>query len=428
MSVRLGNGNWAVSSSKLLAYNDAAGPFFNKEFDFSRATTATRINKSGLIESVDNNIARINFSGSSDGYLLLEPSSTNTITESENAGGGGNSAQKIIRTGDAAVAPDGTTTADLLVPNTVDANHQPYQYRDNDTSTSFVSGSNYAWSVFVKSNPTNGAQFVQMHTFVSIGGSDFVTFDIVNGTIERTGFVSSKIENYGNGWFRCSIVFAALRDSTAGGSDGWSLSTVLAADSSRAAGFAGDGSSYGVLGWGAQFEEQVDFASSYIPTNGTAVTRNAELCSGSGAEQDFNSSEGVLYAEIEALTDGTTQRSISISSENIQNTVEIFYNSGANQVSFRIRANNANVTVQNRTVSDRTQFVKVALKYKSGDIEGFINGVKEVDRTDSFTFSESLTELAFDRGGDQSHFEGRIKDLRVFTKALSDTELITLTT
>ena len=59
MSVRLGNGNWAVSSSKLLAYNDAAGPFFNKEFDFTRNSSATNIGKSGLIELVDNNIARI---------------------------------------------------------------------------------------------------------------------------------------------------------------------------------------------------------------------------------------------------------------------------------------------------------------------------------------------------------------------------------
>ena len=50
MSIRLGNGNWAVSSSKLLAYNDAAGPFFNKEFDFTRNSSATRYNKSSLIE------------------------------------------------------------------------------------------------------------------------------------------------------------------------------------------------------------------------------------------------------------------------------------------------------------------------------------------------------------------------------------------
>ncbi len=69
----------------------------------------------------------------------------------------------------------------------------------------------------------------------------------------------------------------------------------------------------------------------------------------------------------------------------------------------------------------------MALKYKSGDIEGFINGVKEVDRTDSFTFSGDLSELAFDRGGNQSHFEGKIKTVAVFKEALTDAQLISLT-
>ena len=178
---------------------------------------------------------------------------------------------------------------------------------------------------------------------------------------------------------------------------------------------------------GAQLESKT-FATSLIPTSGTTVTRNADVCNGSGSVQDFNSTEGVLYCEIAALADDTISRAVSISNSTIQNTAEILYGTSSNQVSFRIRANNANVTVQNETVSDRTQFIKVALKYKDGDIEGFINGVKEVDLTDSFTFSASLSELAFDRGGDQSHFEGKIREVRTYRTALTDAELIALTT
>ena len=177
---------------------------------------------------------------------------------------------------------------------------------------------------------------------------------------------------------------------------------------------------------GAQFENS-SFATSLIETSGTTVTRNKDEANSSGDSSLINSTEGVLYAEIAALADDTIQRSISLSNSTIQNTVEIFYNSGTNQVSFRIRAANANITVQNIVVSDRAQFIKVALKYKSGDIEGFINGVKEVDRTDSFSFSDSLSELAFDRGGNQSHFEGKIKSVAVFKEALTDAQLISLT-
>ena len=429
MSVRLGNGNWAVSSSKLLAYNDAAGPFFNKEFDFTRATSATRYNKSSLIESVDNNVARIDFLGSSEGHLLLEPASTNKIPNSENVGDGKNSPQKMDRTLNVAVAPDGTTTADLCIPNTQSASHQAYQFRDDDTSTSFVSGSNYAWSVFVKSNPTNGAQFVQMATFISTGGSDKVNFDIVNGTITQTGFKSSKIENYGNGWFRCSIVFAALRDSSAGGSDGWSLNSITAGDSGRAESFAGDGSSNGVLVWGAQFEEQIDFATSYIPTDGSAVTRNAEVCQGSGAEQDFNSLEGVLYLEIAAIADDQTFKEISISDSSEANEVLIrTFHTSANTYNARITANSSVESTMINTLSDITQFNKIALKYKSGDIGFFVNGVKVVTNTSTFTFTNNLNQLRFEDGGGGGDFYGKVRDLRVFTKALTDTELITLTT
>ena len=84
MGVRLGNGNWGVKANKLLAYNDASGMFFNKEFDFTRATTATRVNKSGLIESVAANVPRIDFTDDTKGHLLLEPASTNKITYSQN--------------------------------------------------------------------------------------------------------------------------------------------------------------------------------------------------------------------------------------------------------------------------------------------------------------------------------------------------------
>ena len=429
MGVRLGNGNWAVKTSKLLAYNDASGMFFNKEFDFTRATTATRVNKSGLIESVATNVPRIDFTDDTKGYLLLEPASTNKITESENAGGGGNSAQKINRTGNAAVAPDGTTTADLIIPNTITANHQPYQYRDDDTSTSFVSGSNYAWSVFVKSNPNNGAQFVQMHTFVSTAGSDFVTFDIINGTITQTGFVSSKIEDYGNGWFRCSIVFQALRNSSAGGSDGWSLSIVTASDSSRAEHFAGDLSSNGVLVWGAQFEEQIDFATSYIPTDGSAATRNAEICNGSGAAQDFNSTEGVLYGELARFSNDLSFRAISLNDGSTSDVIAFKFRNSANVVMARVAgaSTNKDITV---TTSDISQFNKLAISYSTtNDISKFyINGVEVGTISLSGVTISGLNGFELRQSGAGEVFCGKIRELRIYRTALTDSELIALTT
>ena len=427
MGVRLGNGNWAVKTSKLLAYNDASGMFFNKEFDFTRATTATRVNKSGLIESVASNLPRIYFLNDTKGYLLLEPASTNKITQSENVTSGGNTPQRIDSTQNVAVAPDGTTTADLCIPSTATGNHQPYQYRDDDTSTSFADGSNYAFSVFVKPNETNGAQFVQMSTFLSTGGSGTVNFDIVNGTITQTGFVSSKIENYGNGWFRCSFVFEALRDSTAGGSDGWGLGIITAGDSGRGESFTGDGSSNGVLVWGAQFEEVKSFATSYISTSGSSVTRNKDEAIDSGAAQDLNTVEGVLYTETACLVDGTNNRAISVSSDN-NNYASIQYNPTTNRILGRYRNAGSFVCAIQFDVADRTQFSKIAFRYKQDDFALFVNGVKVgADTSGNVLSADTFTSLNFSTATTQNGFEGKTKCVAVFKEFLDNDELECLT-
>jgi len=248
--------------------------------------------------------------------------------------------------------------------------------------------------------------------------SKFIRYNIENGSVVNSqSGVTTSVEDFGNGWFRCSYT----RETAATGNP----NTVVGLSDGSSQGYVGENKE--ILLWGLQLEQQ-SFATSYIPTSGSSVTRNAEVCNSSGAAQDFNSTEGVLYAEIAALADDNVTRHIALSSGDRTNTVEIFYSTSTNQISFKIRANNSNVTVQNRTVSDRTQFAKVAIKYKSGDIEFFINGVKEVDRTDSFTFSSFLSELAFDRGDGPDDFEGKVREVRTYRTALTDAELIALTT
>jgi hypothetical protein len=52
MGVKLGtDNNWAIKDGNLLAYNDASGRFFNKEFDFARGSRATYVGRDGLIKN-----------------------------------------------------------------------------------------------------------------------------------------------------------------------------------------------------------------------------------------------------------------------------------------------------------------------------------------------------------------------------------------
>ncbi len=51
-TLKFGNGTWATKEGSALAYNDENGNYKPLPFDFDRASTATRVNKEGLIEVV----------------------------------------------------------------------------------------------------------------------------------------------------------------------------------------------------------------------------------------------------------------------------------------------------------------------------------------------------------------------------------------
>ena len=104
-----------------------------------------------------------------------------------------------------------------------------------------------------------------------------------------------------------------------------------------------------------------------------------------------------MYAEIAALADDLTYRSISISSDaGYNNSIMIRYTNESNQVGVITRIGSA----LNRTsvdVNDITEFNKIAFKYKSEDCALFINGVKVATSTQAFS-SSGINDLSFDRG------------------------------
>ena len=87
-TLKFGDGKWGAKKDSILAYNDENANFKPLPFTTSRASTATRINKAGLIEKVENGIPRVDYLGNTKGAMLLEPQSTNLIKYSEALGRG----------------------------------------------------------------------------------------------------------------------------------------------------------------------------------------------------------------------------------------------------------------------------------------------------------------------------------------------------
>ena len=239
-----------------------------------------------------------------------------------------------------------------------------------------------------------------------------VKFDLSNGTViteSNDNLSSAKIEDYGNGWYRCSVIATADASGTA---------------------LFGFNSELNINGnnfyiYGAQFEEG-SYATSLINTSGSAVTRQADVCTNGANSEVINSTEGVLYAEIAALADDGTFRQILLHDNAYNNRIALRYTNVSNQID--VYLNDGSVQAQfNYTLTNALDFNKIAFKYKVNDFALWLNGIEVATDSSGTTFSaNTLQKIDFDFTNNY-FFYGNVKDLQVFTTALTDAELAALT-
>ena len=404
----------AMKDGKLYSQQPHSGA---GDFNFSRADgVQTRVNKHGLIETVDDNVPRLSYDivdgkVSDCPHLLLEPSRTNRIQRSEDFDNSYWTKSQSSVVSSSTVSPNGSETADKLVEDSSSSFHR--LVRSESTST----GDN-TFSVFAKSN---GRNFVTLRNNLAVSNLN-ACFNLSDGTIEFNGFSrDANIVDFGNGWYRCSVT----ENDPYGGATSFSILTSISAVTNNSIpSYTGDGES-GIYIWGAQLE-QGSYPTSYIPTSGSTETRQAETCDGSGNSETFNDSEGVLFAEISGLQgdDSTGQASVSNGSDN-ENIKIVFLNSTTIRFEAKMAAG-TNFT-KDITSIDRDDINKVAIQYKANDYKVFVNGTKQ-SVTQKSTTPSGLDRLNFDRGDGASDFYGKTKQLIVFNEALTDEQLQLLTT
>ena len=411
-TLKLGNGIWATKDNSLLSYNDENGNYKPLPFDFTRASSATVVNKAGLIETVGTGIPRIDFLGNTNGALLLEPQRTNLALYSDAFDNAYWTKEGTSIVSDTATSPDGTLNADKLVEGTNTGLHRTYS---NLITT--VLGNDYTTSVFAKKGERNifGIQ-------MSNGSQPFVWFNLDTGVVElqEAGMVG-KIEPIINGWYKCTASWNSSSATT-------DRVFIQLAKSTVDTSYTGDGTS-GIYLYGAQLE-QASYPTSYIPTQGSTVTRVAETCSGAGNDQVINSTEGVFYFEGSALANDGTNRFLSIDDGTTANYIYFRYTTDDNQCLFRTNVGGVTINTLSTFITDATQNHKFAYKFKSGDYAMWIDGVEIATDTSPTIFApNTLDNIVFsfptDGGGG---FASKTKDIRVYNTALTDAELQALTT
>ena len=393
-TLKFGNGKWYGKEGTILAYNDENYNYKPLPFNFERGSSATVVNKDGLIETVGSDMPRIDYKDDSKGALLLEPQRTNLIEYSEDASQWLNVNEIITK--DEIISPDGTLSADKF-EFTGDGSIRP-----NTSQLTFID--NYVFSVFIKKGNSRYVT-LQSRFFTT---SSTIGFDLDNATAESGGV----IEDYGNDWFRLSLTNNVTGDADRTGVFYVYLPNELGSMTSVSGNYA--------YVWGAQVEEG-SYATSYIPTNGSAVTRQAETANGSGDADTFNDSEGVLMAEISALDKSSDYRFIAVSDGTNNNRVSIYFGNDNTLTGFVSGVSQFNSGV------NILDFNKVLLKYKSGDYSFWVNGfVAETSSSTSGTHA-NLNEIKFSMGSNSNSFYGKTKQLQYHNSALTDSELEQLT-
>lgn len=401
---KFGNGNWATKEDSVLAYNDENANFKPLPFDFTRASTATYVDSDGLIKTAASGEARIDYLDNADGHLLLEPSRTNFLTYSEGFSDGywQKSGTDVVS---GQVSPTGNTDAFKLVEDTSTGH---FIRRSN---VSIVAGMK-TMSIFAKAA---GRDWILLWNGVDNSGRYFNIKDgYIGGTRSGTP-VNSSIDDIGNGWYRCSMTINSSNTSF--------QNQIYLSNADGSFSYTGDGTS-GVYIYGSQLEAG-SYPTSYIPTSGSAVTRVADVCEGAGSSDVFNDSEGVLYAEIAALDEAQVVTAISISDSSISDRVLIALVAGEMRGQFVSTGNNIAKDTTGVVIEN---FNKIACSYTATTFKVFVNGL-QIGTTGAVTASMSgVREIAFDRGDSQIDFQGKVKEVRVYNTALSDSELETLTT
>jgi len=386
------------------------------DFDVTRGSNATRINKDGLIETVTGNTPRLNYpliDGVVNGCpsLLLEPSRTNLVRYSEAFDNAyWNKSGSSVTSG--FISPTGALGAFKLVEDTSAGFHRVY-------SINAVASGTY--SFYAKKGERRYIQIGAGNT-----GSLGITalFDLELGVVSNITVGDAKIEFIANDWYRCSV-------SGSGNGGVTSLNLYLCDNDviNSSYSYAGDGTS-GVYIFGAQLE-QGSYASSYIPNFGTAlgVTRLADTANNAGNASTFNDSEGVLFAEISALADDLTNRIISLSNGTNDNIISVqFSNAQSNDIIAYYNATGQTGRVISTSSYNIKSFNKTALVWNNSSFKFYVNGYLIGSSTiETPLVDGTLNKLKFQYGNGTLPFYGNTKKLEYYNTALTALELETLT-
>ena len=349
-------------------------------------------------------IPRLDYSGgASCPTLLLEPQRTNEVTYSSDYSTGWTKSNTTTIANDI-ISPSGLEDASKIYPNS-SGNFRHIRKLGLSPSSGL-----YTFSIFAKAGELDHLVLIDYD-----GGGVGIDFDLTNGVATdnaSTPFDNVDMIDYGDGWYRCvatatnMFFYWILSDNgglsvTANGTDGLYI-------------------------WGAM-AEQGSYATSYIPTSGSTITRTADSFQSVNAS-NWSSVEGTINLNLQAFEGDNTYRQFSLYGSGNDSLV-ISYTNTTNQVTSIMKVGGSTVFYMATTLTDASDLNKIAFAYSSGRAKLFINGVQRGTSSASYTTSEGVwTKFCSNIGASYNYYFGKVDGIYISKTALTDEELTTLTT
>jgi hypothetical protein len=340
----------------------------------------------------------------------VEEARTNLLQYSEDFSNSYWQKDDVSVTANAALAPDGTQTADLVLDNTANSRHIVFR--------SYPSSSSHAVSIFMKDA---GRRYAGL--CIHGGGSTTTGIvDLQEGIItDNSGASLLEIKHIGNGWYRVSTVrgltdYVVISLSNTDSNDG-----VLEHGSPQ---YSGNGSD-GIYLWGAQLE-QGSFPTSYIPTSGSAVTRAADVASLAVSKFGYNQDQGSVVAYY-STADVTILNELSFSDGTNNNRIMWALRTNSSRVPYISAGGSATVQLQNNAGLQSGVAAKVSFGFATNDVASSVNG-QAVATDASAIIPSNISVLYFAAAtGDYAQINGHIKSIQYYPLRLSNAQLQALT-
>ena len=330
---------------------------------------------SAVYEGITDDVPRVDYSGGGCPSLLLEPSRTNKLPQSEYFEDSGFASGDIPFEG-GHLAPDGTNSAYKITATTKSSAYLVY-------ATLF--DANDARSIYAKTvSGTGTTQLLSHH-------------DNTNNTFTLT-----------EEWQRFEVT-----------------STPSVSANFYPVDFRGSTTLTEVIIWGGQAEAG-SYSTSYIPTYSVSSTRVADSCSKTGISELIGQSEGTMFVECSALADDATNRKIALSDGTTSNSMYISYKNYTNQLRVEVISSGSSVFDYTYSVADITEINKIALAYKANDFAFYVDGTQVATDT-SGAVPSSLSQFKFDNGAGGNVFFGKVNQAILLPTRLTNDQLEELT-